>query len=555
MIIQKFLKSSKGDIFVVYHWHSSKASSIIISPGLSNSLAEPRYLFPIIARRLYSLGFNVFLFDYLGDGDSTGDFVSIDLNDIIKTLEQVMNFVLSLGVSQIGLIGYGVGNIIQSSFLHIPEVKTAIFISPHLFFFLDSKKYLNNIFLKKGEILYPKIQSSNNAIEILLESVIGEKVVDGQFPGPISTTILLDLKNTKFYKQILQTPKSMFILSEDKKDIENIKNSTIVTEIIKHTPSEYKASWHWCVTCREQLINQISSWLDIQLTNKVHDIDMSELKSTILYTKNNFHDEDYTPKNSVRTLPITIDIKGEGSILGILHVPNKRNYKYPVCIVYEVGNPGQRVDIHRSGPRVANFLAKNGFYVFRYDNRCMGVSSGDFHDFTLSNKINDTKYLLQNLLLIKPYIKKFIFVSNSAGAKSVVIETNHNSNVIGSVLWGPILLDSNLSGGNSKIKRHKQTGQLITEYCGLNLGIKYNIDEKNYDFLTTLKNCNKPFLVLFAHNESNVLNRKEIENIIGKQPEKEIVVFPGSHGFASESIDNVITKTHVWIKNLILKNF
>lgn len=82
---------------------------VILSHGFTGSKSESGRLFISLARRLASDGLNVLRFDFMGSGDSSGDFFDMTPNTEIADLLSVWQWARKRGYKEIGLLGFSYG--------------------------------------------------------------------------------------------------------------------------------------------------------------------------------------------------------------------------------------------------------------------------------------------------------------------------------------------------------------------------------------------------------------------------------------------------------------
>lgn len=550
MLIQRLVGEPGREICIVYHWLGSHAPAIIICPGVAVSMSEPRYLLSILARRCRDLGFNVLQFDYVGNGDSAGRYVDVSLSSLLGSVDQVLAFVESLGCSRVGIVGYGIGNIVASLVVQRPSIAAVALLSPQLLVFSDQCPEVWDELAEisprgQGGPVYPQVWHAATALGMLWRATVGENVVPAQPCGPLDASLLWQLRALYPQACFLQHDKPLLIISEREDDAINRSGSPIGFELLQHCSTRYKPTWHWCAECREHALACLTSWLRVQLGPPcleppvAEDLGLELAASSI----------DSHFAETARQYPLTVEIEGQ-SVLGILHTPSASAPKRQMCVIYEPGIPGQRVDIHCCGPRLAQALVQKGFSVFRYDGRDMGVSAGEFHEFTWSRKAKDLTCVMDYLASLDgEHMRQFVILGNSAGARTACLVANRSERVCACVFWGPILVEPDERVGERVIKRHS-SGALVTEYCGLWLGIKYNLDERRYNFVEEFEDCRKPSLILFANDEENVVNKETVLEIAGKHPEHCVREIPGTHGFSPETIGDAIDASVSWLEAL-----
>lgn len=550
MLIQRLIGEPGREICVAYRWLGSHAPAIIICPGVAVSMSEPRYLLSILARQCSDLGFNVFQFDYVGNGDSAGTYLDVSLSSLLGSVEQVLEFVESLGCSQVGIVGYGIGNLVASLVFERPLIAAVALLSPH---FLVFSGQCQEVWSELAEIstrnqagpVYPQVWHSKMALGMLWRATVGENMVPAQPCGPLNALLLWQLRTMHPHASFSQHNKPMFIMSEREDDAIDRPGSPIAFELIRHCSTLYKPSWHWCAECREHVLACLTSWLRERFGTPYLESPKAEELGLGLVAPS----VDSYFVETARQYPLAVEVEGQ-SVLGILHTPPASAPKRQMCVIYEPGIPGQRVDIHCCGPRLAQALAREGFPVFRYDGRDMGVSAGEFHEFTWSRKAKDLTCIMDHLAALDgEHMRQFAILGNSAGARTACLVANRSERICACVFWGPILIEPAERVGERVVKRHS-SGTLVTEYCGLWLGIKYNLDERRYNFAQEFEVCRKPSLILFASNEENLANKETVLEIASKRPEYCVREIEGTHGFSPEAIGDAIDASVSWLAAL-----
>lgn len=543
MLIQQLLGTPGQELCAVYHWRGPHAPAIVICSGIASSMSEPRYLLSILARQCHELGLNVFQYDYLGDGDSAGDYTDISVSSLLESAQRVIAFVESLGCSQLGLVGYGIGNIVASFLVQHPTVDAIALLSPQFSIFSGQGEEVWNELAQCSppgllEPAYSRAWHASTPLDSLWRATVGETPADLLQFGRLNAPFLWQLRTLRPQAAFLRSDKPLLVISERDDDALHRAGPPVVFEPIRHSPTPGRPFWHWCVECREHILARLTDWFRVQFPPA--DQDLSPPGHLAVPA----HLRDCRPKDIPRRYSLTIEVEGQ-SVLGILHVPPATANPKRICVIYEPGLPGNRVDVHCNGPRLAQALMPHGLYLFRYDSRGTGVSAGEFHEFTWTSKRKDLKCVMDHLVATAD-IEHFVILSNSAGGKIACWAANRDQRVCGSVLWGPILVEEPDALDVGVVRRHS-SGSLVTDFCCLWLGVKYNVDERRYDFLGEFETCRKPCLIMFASDEPHVTNRETILPIASEHPEKSVREISGKHGFEPETIMDAINSSVDWL--------
>ena len=103
-----FLKSPTGNLAAVLH-EANSDKIVIFAHGFTGSKHESGRLFVMAARSLSSAGFNVLRFDFMGEGDSSGDFNQMTPNTRITDLTAALSWAKRRKFARIGLLGLSLG--------------------------------------------------------------------------------------------------------------------------------------------------------------------------------------------------------------------------------------------------------------------------------------------------------------------------------------------------------------------------------------------------------------------------------------------------------------
>jgi len=100
---------------------------VIISHGYTGNKQESARLFVTMARTLAANGINAFRFDFMGSGDSSGEFYEMSPNTEIRDLLDVIAWARRKKYRDIGLIGLSFGGAVSiCASAQSPDVKTLV---------------------------------------------------------------------------------------------------------------------------------------------------------------------------------------------------------------------------------------------------------------------------------------------------------------------------------------------------------------------------------------------------------------------------------------------
>lgn len=107
-----YVKSPNGNLAAVLHEADSE-KIVILAHGFTANKQEHARLFVTTARSLVAAGFNVLRFDFMGAGDSSGDFNQMSPNTEITDLLAVLGWAKRRKYSRIGLLGLSLGGAVS----------------------------------------------------------------------------------------------------------------------------------------------------------------------------------------------------------------------------------------------------------------------------------------------------------------------------------------------------------------------------------------------------------------------------------------------------------
>lgn len=170
---------------------------------------------------------------------------------------------------------------------------------------------------------------------------------------------------------------------------------------------------------------------------------------------------------------IDIEMEDKGTILGILHLPDKKDplQTFP-CVAMFYGFNGSREEAHRISVKFARRLTKQGIACFRFDYIGCSVSSGEFYSTSIENRkeqgLKVMNYLSKHSDLDP---KRLGVVGFSDGTRVALSVCKESQRRIPSILWSPVLVDEEQEEGKYRtppeLKRNKATNKLNYSYLGL----------------------------------------------------------------------------------------
>lgn len=474
---QAYLSAAGGDLLVTLHEQPEPAPAVLIVSAFGVSCSEPRYLMTLLARRLAAEGMSVVQYDHPADGDSTGALAGIGACDLIDGAREVLAFAAAPARGAVTVVGYGIGNAIACALLDEPAVGSAVLIGPCLRAWeLD---WLAACPPPDGAgMIAPPVTADGTPLGDVWRAIYGEPVVLSQPPGPVPASLVGELARADPRPALVSHRTRVLLISDLDSDLAGPAGPHVR---LVHEPTSAQPSWHWNFTARTSVIDAITSWAR-EARGDTGVRDQPQAGSSRLRDRT----------SDGRAVVRAVDVSGE-KVFGILREPVVPSPASGLCVVYEPGNPGQRVDIHRAGPVLAQTLAGRGLASFRYDPRGMGTSQGDYQHMTWSGRLADLTRVMD--CLEADGYKFFVLVGNSAGARVAVRAACADRRVAGLVLWDPVLRDAADGAAPALIR---VPGGLATEWCGLPLGLRYQRDERDYDYVNALARVEAPTCVVLA---------------------------------------------------------
>lgn len=167
-----FFDAGSRHLFGVLHEPTAKAPA---KPGFvfCHPLAEEKLwthrVFVSFARRLAARGHAVLRFDYMGNGDSDGEFSQTSLDtmksDVAAAIRTLQN---QAGVEQVGLVGLRMGATVASLVAEENDIKALVMWAP----IVDGSRYMQEILrvnLSTQLAVYKEIRQDREALAAAME--------------------------------------------------------------------------------------------------------------------------------------------------------------------------------------------------------------------------------------------------------------------------------------------------------------------------------------------------------------------------------------------------
>jgi pimeloyl-ACP methyl ester carboxylesterase len=142
--------------------------------------------------------------------------------------------------------------------------------------------------------------------------------------------------------------------------------------------------------------------------------------------------------------------------------------------------------------------------------------------------------------------RSIVILGNSAGARAGLRAATDDPRIVGLVLWGPILRESDDESGEPNLIR--VPGGLATEWCGLPLGLCYQRDVREHDYVAVFARSTSPACVVFADDEPDQDNLQAVLGAVAARTSVSVHTAPGQHGFTWPGLHEAIGHSVRWIQ-------
>ncbi|MEM1058035.1 MAG: alpha/beta fold hydrolase [Verrucomicrobiota bacterium] len=105
----QFHFTSAGHRLAAVHHPASAESIVVMAHGYTGDKTEHLRLLVTLGRALAANGISVLRFDFMGSGDSTGDFHEMTPNTEVRDLHGAIDWAQRLGYRRVGLFGLSMG--------------------------------------------------------------------------------------------------------------------------------------------------------------------------------------------------------------------------------------------------------------------------------------------------------------------------------------------------------------------------------------------------------------------------------------------------------------
>lgn len=544
---QSYLGIGK-QIYLCEYNYNKNSPSLLILPNVGWYHVGPNRMFSQIAAQCLQKKFNCFCFDYIGSGESYGDFVDSSYQNMMDSFKTVYEYITKNYNDAIYVMGYGAGNILLKEIETEQKLYGAIYYLPRFDNLLRfHKEILDDITAK--ETGYFQIWLTNEKENFMFwRGILGE-IHDCTY-NPVKYSLVNELcEKLLKYKEADSNAKNRLILSD--KDVDNQKADTVV--IKEFSENILPKDWYRTVNLWPDTLYrsycEIVEWM-IRKSTSVDLLHTQEVDKTYKSTEMSIN-------NSIRQL-VTFQ-SGDNQLCGVIHRPKRTTGKVP-CVIFIPGLGGDKVDNFNCGTRLGDLLSENELACFRYDNRFSGCTPNELTNFNWTDVIDDfhnaVEFLSDPSLMID--VDKIMLVSWSNGAKLLgYIISRNRYRISKCCLWNPVFIDADIGdkykdkanmGKNMTRYKKNSRKQLVTQIGGEYLGMSFNIDNKKYDFIEYMKAISVPCKVVWGSKDVDskeyvFLNLKKQDYI-----SEEFMIESKHHLFSYSSISLVITETMKFLK-------
>lgn len=543
---QLYLNHKEKYVYVQCYMCEDQKNALIIFPNIGWYHVGPNRIFVQLAGLCNQVGISVYCFDYIGYGESFGDYEIVGWEELKGSCQVVYDYVRSRTLGNLFAMGYGIGNTLLNVLYRKHKFEGRIYYLP----ICKEKDSLHEILTKINaqcfESLNIPIDIKRNELYVLYKWLFGG-VHDCTY-NPVTIKLLGEVSSEITLGGGLNYSESTLNIVDEK--VEGIWGQVVIPEFKDNKiPEEwYRTPNLWPDTLAE-VNNKIIRWLKREM--KILSKNSHCLNCEFEYI------DPSTVVDSGDSERRIISVESEGHILpSILHCPKKTEKKCP-CAIFVPGLGGDKNDNFSNGPRLGKLLSDNGIALFRYDDRYSGASLGRLVDYKLSDIVNDF-YNVYNYLLaeVETIDKHNIFlISWSAGAQVVNhVVAEGKIHIKACCYWNPIFLNENHSkktemmvGNNTKYIKNS-LGEYVCQIGGENLGIGYVKDKKTFDFQEDFQRnmCLKMFI--WGDCEINSLEYEYVTNRKSECPFEIVVVNSDAHLFSYELLGEIHQITLKWLK-------
>lgn len=547
LISHQYIGRKESEIYLCSYTVNEKGPNLLIVPPLGWYSVGPNRIFSRLSGLLNDIGVNVFVLDYLGQGESKRSCKEIAMEDLEYSFNTVLEYVKSLG-RDIYCLGHGIGNHFLISMKEKNMIKGFIFYTPEYYrTYAYTDVFCEEEIQESREKGYFTVRQDRTIRQRYWNGLVG--MYQDVFYNPISYNIVSKFKSIPLKDKLPDIKVPVLIIS-DRNILEKNDNVTVlyVRELEKNIlPSDWDENvWPFIL---DEINDAIKQWIKAQIQSKGDSIGETGTKVAAKAFS------EMVNKNGIRRILFYYSSHDQSN-LGVIHLPVRMSPRTP-CIILVTGLGGDKLESHMCGPRLGDYLAQRGYALVRYDSRFSGTSTRCLSHCTISGLKEDFEALIRHLRSnYGGFIDtdKFIIIGWSEGAKVALLNAE---NLIGACFWNAVIAENEIVGVKSSdiqtnlrsFVRHKMTKRLVKSIhnAGELVGLDYIIDNKKVDYFSLLQHANIPIKLIWSKSEVNKANHR----LLKKYVMDETIVDAEHHLFNYEIMDDIFEITFKWVEKIL----
>jgi predicted esterase len=221
---------------------------------------------------------------------------------------------------------------------------------------------------------------------------------------------------------------------------------------------------------------------------------------------------------------IDIVFEDEQTLLGVLHSPKKLISSKKPCVIMFYGFNGSREEAHRISVKFARRLIYNNIACFRFDYLGCSISSGEFYEYTIEDRIYQGIKVIQYLINNENIDQSNITVIGFSDGARVALGVSHilkeMSINVNSILWSPVIVDEPKSTDKYNevpvLTRNKITKSIDYSYLGLYVQKQYfePLGNNYIEKFEKLISSNNVLCIFGGSDKRNIQTKSEIKSQI-----------------------------------------
>ncbi len=141
----------RNQILRGFHHQVSGKKIVVMLHGFTGNKTESKSMFKKLSETYEKHGYDSIRVDYLGHGESDGQFCEMTLSSLISQGEEIIKYVENLGYESIILQGFSMGGLIALHLLR-ENIDKAILISPAVDFYMNISNKFKARLLTNGNL-------------------------------------------------------------------------------------------------------------------------------------------------------------------------------------------------------------------------------------------------------------------------------------------------------------------------------------------------------------------------------------------------------------------